>query len=90
MDFPIQINTISMGLSIIYFKGSQVEITNHFVLLSEKIVFILANSGSPDEMAHFDRVFAVCQSTALGISSIQRDKNVVFIGCMGVSFQDFF
>ena len=78
-----------MGLSIIYLKGSQVEITNHFVLLLEKIVFILANSGSPDEMAHFDRVFTICQSTALGISSIQRVKNVVFIGCMGESFQDF-
>ena len=25
MDFSIQINTIRMGLSIIYFKGSQVE-----------------------------------------------------------------
>ena len=26
MDFPIQINRIGMGLSIIYFMGSQVEI----------------------------------------------------------------
>ena len=29
MDFPVQINvnTIRMGLSIIYFKGSQVEVS---------------------------------------------------------------
>ena len=26
MDFPIQINTMRMGLSIVYFKGSSVEI----------------------------------------------------------------
>ena len=26
MDFPIHIDTISMGLSIVYFKGSQVEL----------------------------------------------------------------
>ena len=25
-DFPIQINTIKMGLSIVYFKGSHIEI----------------------------------------------------------------
>ena len=28
MDFPIHIDTISMGLSIVYFKGSQVEFSN--------------------------------------------------------------
>ena len=27
MDFPIQVNKVRMGLSIIYFKGSQVEIS---------------------------------------------------------------
>ena len=27
MDFPIQINTIRMGMSIMNFKGSQVEIS---------------------------------------------------------------
>ena len=29
MDFPIQINTIRMELSIIYFKGSHVEISKY-------------------------------------------------------------
>ena len=28
MDFPIYIGTISMGLPIVYFKGSQVEFSN--------------------------------------------------------------
>ena len=27
IDLPIHIDTISMGLSILYFKGSQVEVT---------------------------------------------------------------
>ena len=27
MDFPIQVNTIRMGLSIVYYKGSLVEIS---------------------------------------------------------------
>ena len=50
--FPIQINTLRMGLSIIYFKGSQVEISNQLRMFP-KIVFILANSADPDEMQHY-------------------------------------
>ena len=55
MDFPIQIYTIRMGVFIIYFKGSQVEIFKKDVHFSPclKIVFILANSEDPDEMLHF-------------------------------------
>ena len=34
MDFPIQINTIRIGLSIIYFKGSQVENPYNYTLQS--------------------------------------------------------
>ena len=48
-----------MGLSIIYFKGSQIEIFKKYALQSikivfilAKIVFILANSAGPDEMPH--------------------------------------
>ena len=48
MDFLIQINTIRMGLSIIYSKGSQVETSNDYVRMFLKIVFILANSADPD------------------------------------------
>ena len=49
MDFPLHIDTISMDLSILHFKGSQVELSN----LSLKIVFILANSADPDEMPNY-------------------------------------
>ena len=59
MDFPIQMNTIWMGLSIIYFKGSQVEISNNYVLQSLKIIFILANSADTDEMPHL-AAFHLC------------------------------
>ena len=51
---PIYIDTISMGLSILYFKGSQVEFfLNYSVFLSLKVVLILANSVDPDEMQHY-------------------------------------
>ena len=77
MDFPIHIDTISMGLPIVYLKGSQVDCSKlHLydvqVFLSLKVVLILANSADPDEMLHL--VFTVYQSTCLGVSSIQRVK----------------
>ena len=50
IDFPIQIATIRMGLSIICFKGSQVDYPNKCVLQSLNIAFIIANSADPDEM----------------------------------------
>ena len=39
-----------MGLSIICFKGSQVDFPNKCVLQSLNIAFIIANSADPDEM----------------------------------------
>ena len=48
MDFPIHIYTICMDLSILYFKGSQVEIFNTFLCL--KMILILANRADLDEM----------------------------------------
>ena len=45
MDFPIR-----MGLSIICFKGSQVDFCNKYVLQWLKIAFIIANSADSDEM----------------------------------------
>ena len=53
MDFPILIDTISMGLPIVYFKGLQVEFLNYDAFLSLKVVLILANSADPDEMQHY-------------------------------------
>ena len=45
IDFPIQIATIRMGLSIICFKGSQVDFPNKCVLQCLNIAFIIANSA---------------------------------------------
>ena len=39
-----------MGLSIICFEGSQVDLPNKCVLQSLNITFIIANSAYPDEM----------------------------------------
>ena len=36
MDFSVHIVTISMGLPIVYFKGSQVEFLNYDAFLSGK------------------------------------------------------
>ena len=44
--FSIHIDTISVELPILYFKGSH----NYDVLLSLKVVLILANSADSDEM----------------------------------------
>ena len=52
MDFSTHIDTISMGLPTVYFKGSQVEFSNDDVVLSLNVVLILANSADPDEMQH--------------------------------------
>ena len=50
LDSGIQIATIRMGLSIICFKGSQLDFPNKHVLQSLKIAFIIANSADSDEM----------------------------------------
>ena len=42
--------TISMDLSILYFKGLLVKISINDIFLSLKIVCILANSADSDEM----------------------------------------
>ena len=74
MDFPIHVDTICMGLPIVYFKGSRVAIYN-YVFLSLRLVLILANSADPNEMQH-DAAFHLCPHCLpkyhLGVSSIQR------------------
>ena len=50
MEFPNHIDTMSMGLPIVYFKGSWVEFLKYDVFLSLRVVLILANSADPDEM----------------------------------------
>ena len=53
MDFPKHIDTISLGLPIVYYKGLPVEFQNNDIFLSLKIVLILANSEDPYGMLHF-------------------------------------
>ena len=53
IDSPIQSDTIGMGLSIIYFKGSHVESPNYDVFISQKVVIPLPNGVDPHEMPHF-------------------------------------
>ena len=43
------IGTLSIGLSILYFKGSQVKISTFLYISVPEDVFILANSADPDE-----------------------------------------
>ena len=50
IDFPIQMATIRIGLSIICCKGSQVDFPNKCVIQSLNIAFIMANSADSDEM----------------------------------------
>ena len=65
MDFPIHIDTISMDLSILHFKRSQLEISKFQYISVLKIFFIFANIGA-------DPVFTVCQSTCLQVSRIEK------------------
>ena len=46
--FPYRYLCIRMGLSIICFKGSQVDFLNKCVLQSMHIAVIIANSADPD------------------------------------------
>ena len=53
MDFPIQINAISMDFYIIYLKGSQVRISNSWCNSFPENCFDLNKSVDPDEMPYF-------------------------------------
>ena len=58
MDFPIHIDTLSMGVPIVYFKGSQVELSKIRCICGHKGFFlILANSEHPNEMQHYNASF---------------------------------
>ena len=46
-------DTINMRWSIEYYEGSQVKFCKDIILLSLKIIFVLANSEYPDEMPHY-------------------------------------
>ena len=82
MDFPIQIKAIRMGLSIIYFKGSQVGISHlHGVFLS---LNTLTNSVNPKEMPHILATFCRLETTT--VLPTKSDSNVMFYlqSCKGL------
>ena len=65
---------MSRGWPIVYIEGSLCtgyDFQIKLVLLFLKIFFVLTNSVDPDEMPH------VCKSTRLGVTSIQRVKQMV-------------
>ena len=51
MDFSLHIDKISLGLSILYFKGLQVEVSK---LLCYEFFKFLANSADLDGMQHYN------------------------------------
>ena len=79
MDFPIHIDEISIGLPIVYFKGSQIELEfskscfcdpEGCFDLKQMVQTLMKGSI----ILHFIWVFTACQSTHLGVSSIQKGK----------------
>ena len=54
MDSPIHTDTISMGMPILYFKGSQVEFSK-LLCISVEGFLISANSTDLDEMQHYHK-----------------------------------
>ena len=48
---------------------------NDEVVMSLKIVFILANGANPDKMPSYIWVYTVCQSTCLSVSGMKRAKH---------------
>ena len=61
IDFPIQIATIRIMLSIICFKGSKVDYPNKCVLQSLNIACIITNRADPDEMQQTTKLSAKTQ-----------------------------
>ena len=52
MDFPIHIDTISLGLPIMFFKGSQVDVSKLYCISVPEGCFNLSKQCRPYEMQH--------------------------------------
>ena len=79
MNCPIQINTIWLESSIVYFKGLQVEISISCISVHNNC-FILEISADLDEMSHFAAFYLgfhyIFPRTRLGVHRIQRVKHI--------------
>ena len=52
VDFSIHIDTISMGLPILYFMGSQIQVSKLWCICAFNVVLVLVNCADSDEMQH--------------------------------------
>ena len=52
VEFPVQINTIKMRLSIVYLRGHRLQFPNYNVFLTLRFVFTIKKGVSLDEMPH--------------------------------------
>ena len=69
MEYSIHIDTISMALIILYFEGSQIDIS-----MSLKMGFILANSANSYRISPYDAfiwAFSVCQGPGLEVIKLE-------------------
>ena len=67
MDSSFWLGIINLGWSIIHIKGYQVTIYKQYCVLLSEDLFNFTNSIDPDKMCHFIWVYAVCESTRLGV-----------------------
>ena len=67
---------ISIGLSIVYYKGSHIEYINYAICFVPRFVIMLAKNADPDNMQHyaiFYLGFAVCKITHLEVRGLGPD-----------------
>ena len=53
MEFPIKLDTVKLGWSIVYIEGPQVITYKTYCIFSLKIDFVLANTADPYEIRHY-------------------------------------
>ena len=79
------IQTISMDLSFLYIKGSQVKFLNFNIFLNLKIVLSLQTVQTQMKcrlMWHFICVFTVCGSTYFLVSRMKMVKKPFYVNCL--------
>ena len=87
MDVPTQLDIISMGLPIMYFKGSWVEICKLWCISVPGGCFNLRKQCTPWCNGAFVWVFTVCQSIRLGFplwKELMRTTRVWIKHCVTV------
>ena len=75
MNFPIQINTPELGLSILYFKESQFKICKSRSTSVPKDCFSLENSADPDEICFAAYHLGPCCMLKYPFRVFQNTKN---------------